>query len=72
MRFYPFLPHQVFVYWIFKSVLGNDFGKSTEERGSKIDTVIVLHDEQNGNFEAVGLALLSGASLSDSTELQRR
>lgn len=50
---------------LFKSFLGNDFCKSTNECGLKTDAVFVLHEKRDGSFTVMGSATISGAGVTD-------
>lgn len=56
----------------FKSVHGNDFGKSTKDRGLKIETGVVLYEEQDVRRKLARFATSSGEGLANVNEIKRR
>lgn len=56
---------------IFKSVLGNDFGKSAKDHGLKVNTNVVLYEELDCGPKIMGSATISDVDVTDPDVLQR-
>lgn len=60
-----FRPNFASLHSILKSIVGKDLSKSAEDHGLKIETDVVLYEEQDGRSKVVGLAAIFGVGVTN-------
>lgn len=56
---------------LFKTIFRNDFGKYAKHHGLKVDTDVLLYEDQDVGPKVVGLAIISSVAVTDPDEFQR-